>query len=429
MASLPVNQAGRRPGFAGRLLWLSLAALAALTLWPRWGRLAASNAAGWFAVQGLLAGPLPDPPRVEAARQSLYQAVGASLPLPVFVERIESLETSTWQGLGQALSRQGDSLAADQALSHAAWTQAQFRRLISEPRLIEHGRWLPAAQAAEQLQLWSLADFLYQRVALAETADPAVCLSGARVALELAAWPAAEQWARCALASDPRWPAANWRLVQALTQQDRWAEARAVLVELARAEPAVLHTAQAAAIVAEVEARLPSDQALSASPELRLAWQEQSANLIVNGDFEDGYLGWVLWPETGSHTLPDTTRAYSGLQSMHIEFDGSQDVNFFQFYQVLAVEPGQAYSLTAQIWAEDFTGEMGLEVRQDDMFVGIAALDPAAAGRWSPVALIFTAPQGVEHVGITVRRYSGQGLVSGHLWLDHLRLAPVNPAP
>ena len=136
-------------------------------------------------------------------------------------------------------------------------------------------------------------------------------------------------------------------------------------------------------------------------------------------------MGWGMWPEPGSNSTIDDQRVYSGLQSFRVQFDGTRDVNYYQVSQLVAVQPGKAYKLFAQMWAEDFTGDLGIEARSGEWFGGNTTQVHGSTGGWQLVTLVFTVPANVTSVGITLRRYNGHGLVSGTVWIDDIILEPM----
>ena len=409
-----------------RAAGMALAVLSIVTLAPRLEAVTANNVSGWWMLRGLLAGALPEEAQVEAARQALYQALDAGLPASVFGERMLSLELARWREVGEGLAAASETETGYRAHTYAEWTRVNYRRLIVEPRLLEQGAWLPAAKAAAELELWSLAAYLFSRAASeAPLSAAAPCVGYARVLIELRQPAMAYAQARCALAAQPDSAAAQWHLIQALAQQARWMEAGTLLNTLARSAPDVLNTPEAAALAASVAAWQP--QALAVSPAVAQAWERQAGNLVENGSFEAGVAGWAMWPEPGSQTLPDPERAYAGLQSMRATFDGTQDVNYYQIVQVVPVMARAAYRLTAQLWAEDFTGNLGLEVRHGEWFAGNTEQVTGTTGAWQPVGLSFEVPAGVHEIGITLRRYGGGGLLAGTVWVDDVHLAAEAP--
>jgi hypothetical protein len=402
---------------SGRTAWLAATGVALLgVLWALTARFVLpSNAAGLATLRGLLGAEAVDDGTLERARQALYQALDQGLPPAVFAERIGNLEVARWQRLG-------DGAPDGPAHTYADWTRLHFDRLLRQPGLLEHGDWLPAAQAAEQLELWSLAAYLYGRAEASGAPAAATCLGHGRVLLEMHA-AAALPYLDCALQADPASPAAQWRWVQALAQAERWPEAAAGLARLAQASPAVVNTAEAAALAANVAAHV----SWAAPAAVQTAWELQSANLVTNGSFEAGTTGWALGPVQGVWTMPVAGEAAAGLQAMQVQFAGTEDVNYYQVFQVVPVRPNTRYSLAAQIKTEGLTGLLSIEVRSGDWLGGNAVQAAPTTAGWVPITLEFETPASVTQVALTLRRYSGHGVIAGSAWVDDLGLWPAAP--
>jgi hypothetical protein len=378
-----------------------------------------SNTSALLADQGLLGPGRPDAATIEAARQTLYRAADAGLDAGVFADRVHQLEVARWLMLSSAEAQRGDVPYGARAKTYAEWTDAQFR--VTEQALLSRGAWPAAADEAGNMQLWSLAVYLYGRAW--QTAAPQTakaCLGYGRALLEQQQPAPAEPYLRCALERAPGSAAAEWLMIRALAQEQRWTEAAQALAALAGAAPNAVATGEAAALAAEIEHHAP----LAVLPGVRAEWQRQGRNLLANGSFESGYSPWSMWPEPGSNTTLDDQHAYAGLQSLRLDFDGTQDVNYYQVFQVVPVAPGVTYRLTAQIWAEGINSLLAIEVRAPGWFGGVAVHEQSLAG-WHAVELDFTPPKSVNEITVTVRRYSGTGLISGTAWVDDLTLLPV----
>jgi len=210
-------------------------------------------------------------------------------------------------------------------------------------------------------------------------------------------------------------------LAQSFMAQGRQDEAARLIEKVAQHAPLLLQTIKGASIVRQVEL----NNALVINPDLRVAWTREERNLLTNGGFENGYYGWGMWPEAGSNSTIDDQRIYSGLQSFRVQFDGSRDVNYYQVMQEVSVQPGRLYKLSAQMWADDFNGDMGIDVRGGEWFGGNTIQVHGSTGSWQMVDLVFTVPLDVTSIRITIRRYNGHGVVSGVVWIDDIVLEPM----
>ena len=150
---------------------------------------------------------------------------------------------------------------------------------------------------------------------------------------------------------------------------------------------------------------------------------------ITNGPFDwhfsdGGDPGWKIKRVAGT--------AGAGGYSLSITFDGKKNGSFAHLRQIVPVEPGKTYRLTAWWKGEELSTDQGplLEVYGYDA-KGLHVKGPMLTGTrdWEKVTLEFTAPEGCHAVVLRLRRYPSRKLdskIKGTIWLDGFRLKPIS---
>ena len=117
-----------------------------------------------------------------------------------------------------------------------------------------------------------------------------------------------------------------------------------------------------------------------------------------------------------------------GGYSLSVTFDGKKNGSFAHLRQIVPVEPGKTYRLTAWWKGKDLSTDQGplLEVYGHDA-KGLHVKGPMLLGTrdWEEVNLDFTAPEGCHAVVIRLRRYPSRKLdnrIKGTIWLDGFAL-------
>jgi len=381
------------------------------------------NAAMLQSGKALFAPDVPNQDEWAAGLQTLYQVMDREAdPYPT-LQRIRELVAARWYQQSQWLKSQGKNW--EDVFSYQEWTRIQFERTILDLwKASDSPNWYGLGRAAGRMGVWSLAAYFYQHALAANPDNSSLAsLAYAQALLQLGKAQEAESTLLAARLDDPADQAqAGWLLTQAIAAQGRYAEAADLLQAVADDTPALVRTQEGARVAQAIEAHVP----LALSPDLRAAWSNQISNLLINGGFEQGITGWGMRPVAGVNSTIDDERAYSGWQSLRVQFDGTEDVNFYQVAQTVPVQGGQQYQLSAHMWAEDLLGNLVLEVRAGDWFGGFT--EPIMSGStsgWQAVAHTFTAPADADEITVTVMRYGGNGPVSGTVWVDDIVLLPV----
>ncbi len=146
------------------------------------------------------------------------------------------------------------------------------------------------------------------------------------------------------------------------------------------------------------------------------------ANLLKNGDFEQGLTGWnIFWSRSGGGSAQLATQhAQQGKQAVHIKYAGKEDWSFPQT-ESLAVKPGDIYELTGWIRIQG-EGSASLSVILYDADHQALAWDFGGrpnheVAQWQEIRTRFMIPP--EGKTITPRL---MGLGPAEIWLDHVSL-------
>jgi hypothetical protein len=163
-------------------------------------------------------------------------------------------------------------------------------------------------------------------------------------------------------------------------------------------------------------------------------------NLITNGGFESALLNmgfdWTWDSLPGTVLVLDQTMAQQGRRSARIDFDGTESLIFTGLRQVVPVQPGRHYRLTAYVRAERIKGGAGIRLevanpRRDQH------LPPLAYGQevfqttgWVKDSIEFTAPAKTYLVSVQVERDLREAhptKLSGIFWLDNVVMRESAP--
>ena len=160
-------------------------------------------------------------------------------------------------------------------------------------------------------------------------------------------------------------------------------------------------------------------------------------NLISNGDFEDELLNmgftWRIAPVEGVYTGLDTSTYHSPSHALFVQFPGKQNLQYQHVYQYVKVSPGQSYRLQAFMKTEGITTDSGPRLEVSDAY-NAAALDKftddltGSSDGWSSLLLDFSTGPKTELIVVRLSRLPSKkldNLISGKVWLDDVRLTPV----
>jgi hypothetical protein len=325
-----------------------------------------------------------------------------------------------WMDLALAYSAAGQSareresvqraLAADPSTPEVAWDAANFYFALGDDSAA-----LAQLRIVFQYQPWSAQDGM--QLAWRGTHDPAKILQQAlpddpesrlaflKFLLEQNEPGAAEQvWSQ--VSSEGRTFDAKlaYPYVQYLLAQKQVAQAQEVWKRLATVDP-------------------------------RFAPYLASTSLVVNGGFEQDILNsgfdWHYQQVPHVSLALDSSEARTGARALAITFDGGP-VGEVGFWQLVPVQAGATYDLTAYSEAREWAGTGGLRLAVEDAFdhtpLGSSELLATTAG-WRECNVSFTAGPQTSLVMVRLVRDPAGGALTGRFWLDDvtLRQSPSHP--
>jgi tetratricopeptide (TPR) repeat protein len=165
-------------------------------------------------------------------------------------------------------------------------------------------------------------------------------------------------------------------------------------------------------------------------------------NLIHNGGFEHELLevgfAWRRLPVDGASITFDHQTYFEGRRSLRVDFDGSANVNFAHFCQVVAVEPGKRHVLTARLRADRISGGSGPRlVVIADVIPGPTALllegrEVIHSAGWVEDRVEFVVPSSVYVLRVLLARPVSRKIsskIAGSVWLDAVSLRVLEERP
>jgi hypothetical protein len=171
-----------------------------------------------------------------------------------------------------------------------------------------------------------------------------------------------------------------------------------------------------------------------------------AGNLIWNGTFEgdllNGGFAWRYRPQLGADINWDEQIFHSGKRSLRIDFDGTANVDFQEFWQYALVQPNTRYRFSAYLHTEDLSTDKGIHFQMDDVThpINSAALKPTpqqvtpdvgGTQPWTLNQTEFTTGSDTRLLRVTLRRTPSGMLankVRGTAWADDVVLV-ADPAP
>lgn len=168
--------------------------------------------------------------------------------------------------------------------------------------------------------------------------------------------------------------------------------------------------------------------------------QDQSDNLIFNGDFEQSPLNTGFdwrWSSNLTFLALDFSApgAFHGAHCLRIDFSVSRNAEYEPVYQIVPVLPNTTYTLQAYVRSEDITSDTGPSLRvtgtQQPGFRDVISDTTVGTTSWHPVRLYFSTGPWTQAVRLSVWRPLGRTYpteISGTFWLDAVSLESLGPA-
>jgi tetratricopeptide (TPR) repeat protein len=159
-------------------------------------------------------------------------------------------------------------------------------------------------------------------------------------------------------------------------------------------------------------------------------------NLVFNGGFEQPPLeagfDWRSTPSSYVSVDFADPSAYKGAHCLRVDFPVSQNDEFELVYQILPVDPGQAYVLAAYVRSRDITSDSGPRLRVVDPdcsdCLSVSTESTTGTTAWHSVNVNFIAGKQTRVVRVSAWRPRSRTFpmdISGSFWLDDVSLRPI----
>ncbi len=153
--------------------------------------------------------------------------------------------------------------------------------------------------------------------------------------------------------------------------------------------------------------------------------EKDGVNLLDNGGFERGTLGWIIGSNSGRMKLePDQTDKTEGKQSLRITKTGGMPIDIVRI-NIEGLIPGQAVDVSAKIKTDNAANAwMKFYVWDTHGEVLVRNLDVArihGTHGWRTVKKRYAIPQDTENAAIQFWMVMG-----GTVWIDDVRVEPVD---
>jgi tetratricopeptide (TPR) repeat protein len=181
-------------------------------------------------------------------------------------------------------------------------------------------------------------------------------------------------------------------------------------------------------------------------PQAWMVWQQaliasgapprsQESSRVTDGGFEtefaNGGFGWKYQPQPGADVRLDSSDPHSGSQALEITFDGSTNVDFYDFFEYVPVEPDARYHFSAYMRSENLVtdGSLHFEISDPQHPKDVFFVTPGVAGTqpWTLITLDFVTGAETHVLALRLRRPASTLLnrVEGAAWVDDVSLVPV----
>jgi tetratricopeptide (TPR) repeat protein len=159
-------------------------------------------------------------------------------------------------------------------------------------------------------------------------------------------------------------------------------------------------------------------------------------SLVWDGGFEaallNGGFAWRYRPIQGAQMDLDEENVHSGSRSLRVVFDGSENVDFANLWQIVIVQPNTRYSFSAYLRTEELTTESAIrfEISDANNPADLHVLTSGAIGTqpWTLDGIGFTTGSTTRLLLISLRRTRSTMLankVRGTAWVDDVSLIPA----
>jgi tetratricopeptide (TPR) repeat protein len=156
-------------------------------------------------------------------------------------------------------------------------------------------------------------------------------------------------------------------------------------------------------------------------------------NLIYNGSFEEEIsnrgFDWRITESEHARIRTDTGFAQNGHRSLYITFDGKENLEFNNIYQLVPVEPNTRYFFSGFVRTEHITSDQGPRFEIRDYYAPdrwhVATNGLVGSNDWLEQTLEFTTGPDTRLVALHIARTPSErlaNLIQGKVWIDNIRL-------
>jgi len=161
-----------------------------------------------------------------------------------------------------------------------------------------------------------------------------------------------------------------------------------------------------------------------------------AGNLVTNGSFEfeilDGGLDWRAAPIEGAVVSVDSVEAYDGVRSLRIDFDGTQNLDYWHVYQYVPAAPGTQYRFSGYMRVKGITTDSGPRFQIYDAYdmakLFLSSENMVGASSWSERHFTFKTGPDTRLLVVRLARPASHKFdnhVAGTVWIDHITLEPT----
>jgi tetratricopeptide (TPR) repeat protein len=161
--------------------------------------------------------------------------------------------------------------------------------------------------------------------------------------------------------------------------------------------------------------------------------------LIFDGGFEhdlsNGGFGWQEVDVAGADFDFDTDEKHSGVRSARVEFDGTQNLNYQNLFQLAIVSPSTRYRFQGYLHTDRILTDSGVRFEildpSDVKNLDVLTTNETGSIPWTLEQADFITGPNTHIVRVQLSRRVSEHFdnkISGTAWIDDVTLVPVGPA-
>jgi hypothetical protein len=158
-----------------------------------------------------------------------------------------------------------------------------------------------------------------------------------------------------------------------------------------------------------------------------------AGNLVTNPSFESeilhGGLDWRVAPVDGADVSVDSLDVYDGVRSLRIDFNATQNLDYWQVFQYVPVEPNTKYQFSGYMRVKGITTDSGPRFQIYDPYdmgnLFYSTENLVGTSSWSAQRVAFKTGANTHLVVVRVGRptsHKFDNRIGGTVWIDHVAL-------